>query len=94
MLFFFSKKRKTSIFAQKNTMEIKVRNLDKNVIAALDDQARAQKKSRNEYLAEQLTLLARGPELIQQEDQYRILLEKMFAVVRENTEVMDMLLNK
>lgn len=73
-------------------MEIKVRNLDKNVVAALDDQARAQKKSRNEYLAEQLTLLARHPELRTQEDKYKLLLEQMFSVVKENTEIINELL--
>lgn len=78
--------------AKKYTMEIKVRNLDKNVVAAIDDQAKAQNKSRNEYLVEQLTLLARAPELKRQEDKYGALVNTVVNVVRENTEIMDMVL--
>ena len=73
-------------------MEIKVRNLDKSVVAAIDDQAKSQNKSRNEYLVEQLTLLARTPEIKQQEDKYTALVNTVVKVVRENTEVMDILL--
>lgn len=73
-------------------MEIKVRNLDRSVVAAIDDQARSQNKSRNEYLVEQITLLARSPEMRQQEDKYTALVNTMVKVIRENTEMMDILL--
>lgn len=73
-------------------MEIKVRNLDRSVVAAIDDQARSQNKSRNEYLVEQLTLLARAPELKVQEDKYGALVRAVVEVVKENTEMMDILI--
>lgn len=76
-----------------DNMEIKVRNLDSNVVASIDDLARKQRKSRNEYLVEQLTLLAKHPQLREQEDKYRRLFDQMAAVIRENTEILNEILD-
>lgn len=67
-------------------MEVIVRNLEKRTIAALDDLARAQKKSRNQYLKEQLTLLAEFPTLQEREDRYRLLVRQMAGIIQENTQ--------
>ena len=75
-------------------MEIKVRNLDKPVVAALDDRAASQHKSRNEYLREQLTLLAQYPALQEQEDRYHSLVETLLLVVQQNTEALEQLIRK
>lgn len=66
-------------------MEIKVRNLDKNVVAAIDDLANAAGKSRNQFLQEQLELIARAPVLRQQEEKYEALLREMAAALERNT---------
>lgn len=75
-------------------MEIKVRNLDKSIVAALDDRAASQHKSRNEYLREQLTLLAQYPALQEQEDRYHSLVETLLLVVQQNTETLEQLIRK
>lgn len=75
-------------------MEIKVRNLDKQIVAALDDRAASQHKSRNEYVREQLTLLAQYPALQEQEDRYHSLVETLLLVVQQNTEALEQLIRK
>lgn len=75
-------------------MEIKVRNLDKSIVAALDDRAASQHKSRNEYLREQLTLLAQYPALQEQEDRYHRLVETLLLVVQQNTGALEQLIGK
>lgn len=70
-------------------MEVIIRNLEKRTIAALDDLARAQNKSRNQYLKEQLTLLAEYPTLQEREDRYRLLVRQMAGIIQENTQAME-----
>ncbi|MCU7378930.1 hypothetical protein OBO34_11240 [Clostridiales Family XIII bacterium ASD5510] len=73
-------------------MDIIIRNLEKRTVVALDDLAIAQRKSRNEYLKEQLTLLANRPILQEQEERYQSLLEQALAVIKENTQVIEKLM--
>lgn len=73
-------------------MDIIIRNLERKTVAALDDLANAQGKSRNQYISEQLYLLANHRELQEKDDQYRHLLEKMLAVIKENTQVLEELM--
>ncbi len=72
--------------------EIKVRDLDADVVAALDGLARKQGKSRNEYLNEQLTLLAERPRIRQKEDQYKQMLRQVCGVVEQNTHMLNKLI--
>lgn len=69
-------------------MEIKVRKLDKNVVAAIDDLAAAVGKSRNEFLAEQIELIARAPALRRMEEKYEKLLYEMAVALERNTEIL------
>lgn len=75
-------------------MDIVIRKLEKNVIAALDDLAGAQNKSRNEYLVEQITLLARYPELRAMDDRYLKILSRAVDVIAENNEQLKKLNNR
>ena len=70
-------------------MEVRIRNLEKRTVCALDDLARAQGKSRNQYLKEQLILLEEYPTLQEREDRYQTLLQQMAAVIQENTQMME-----
>lgn len=69
-------------------MEIKIRNLDRNIVRKIDDIAKGQGKSRNEYLVEQITKLATAPEIFQIEDQYKQLVKENLTVIRQNTEIL------
>lgn len=68
-------------------MDIKIRNLDRGVVAAIDDMARRQGKSRNEFLKEQISLLAKAPELRLQEDKYEVLIKEVADIIKQNTEI-------
>ena len=70
-------------------MDLFVRNLEKRTICALDDLARAQGKSRNQYLKEQLTLLAEFPSLQEREDRYRTLVQQLAGLIQENTQIIE-----
>ena len=72
--------------------DIKVRGLDASVVTALDGLAKKQGKSRNEYLKEQLTLLAERPRIRQKEDQYKQMLHQVCGVVEQNTHMLSKLI--
>lgn len=74
-------------------MEIKIRKIDKNTIVAIDDMARAVGKSRNAFLKEQIEMLARRPQIRQQEDKYEVLLKVMAMVIQENTNALKRLVD-
>lgn len=73
-------------------MEIKVRSLEEHTVCVLNGLARAQGKSRNQYLKEQLTLLAEFPLLQEREDRYQTLVKQLTRIIQENTQLMEELL--
>lgn len=68
-------------------MDIIIRDIDKMTIAALDDLARKGRKSRNQYIKEQLELIALAPQLRQQEDRYLTVVKELAAIIKANTDV-------
>ena len=69
-------------------MEIKIRDLDDDVIARIDSLSREEGKSRNEFLKEKIRIIALAPELLRTENKYSILVEKICDVIQENTELL------
>lgn len=68
-------------------MDIIIRDIDKIAIAALDDLARKSRKSRNQYIKEQLELIALAPQLRQQEDKYLTVVKELAEIIKANTDV-------
>ena len=73
-------------------MEIKIRNLDRGTVLAIDDVARKQGKSRNEYLKEQIELMAVAPKLREQEDRYESIIKELAQIIKQNTEIFERLI--
>lgn len=69
--------------------EIKIRGLTDATIHLLTDMAQKKGLSRNEFLKEQLTLIAQQPLLQEKEDQYRQLVKQLAIVINQNTEVLN-----
>ena len=95
-LFLFYK-RKTSIFENMKgkkvkSMEIKIRNLDKDIVLRIDELAKKRGLSRNEYLRGQIKQLALHPEITEKEDQYKRLVKEIAVVIQQNTQVLNELL--
>ena len=95
-LFLFYK-RKTSIFENKKvkkvkSMEIKIRNLDKDIVLRIDELAKKRGLSRNEYLRGQIKQLALHPEISEKGDQYKRLVKEIAVVIQQNTQVLNELL--
>lgn len=68
--------------------EIKVRGLSDATIHILTDMARNRGISRNEFIKEQLTLIATHPVVQEKEDLYRNLVKQLAVIIRQNTEVL------
>lgn len=68
-------------------MDIIIRDIDKMTIASLDDLARKSRKSRNQYIKEQLELIALAPQLRQQEDRYLTVIRELAEIIKANTDV-------
>lgn len=69
-------------------MEILIRDLDKATVDMIDDIARKQHKSRNEFLKEQLTLFALAPKLRQQEERFEAVIRDIMEIIEQNTKVL------
>jgi hypothetical protein len=67
------------------TMDVKIRDLPDDAVAKLDDRARRQNKSRQQYLKEQIELLALAPELTEKENGYRNLVGHVLEALIKNT---------
>lgn len=65
--------------------EIKIRNLDEGVIKKIDKLAEKKGISRNEYLKAQMELLVLAPVILEQQDKYSILINKITKVLEYNT---------
>ena len=65
--------------------EIKIRNLDEGVIKKIDNLAEKKGISRNEYLKTQMELLVLAPVILEQQDKYSILINKITKVLEYNT---------
>lgn len=74
-------------------MDIVIRNLDKDIVLRIDELAKKKGLSRNEYLRSQIKQLALHPEISEKEDQYKRLVEKIAAIIQQNTEVLDDLIS-
>ena len=74
-------------------MEIIIRNIDKAIVDRIDDMARQKAQSRNKFLKEQIQQLALYPEIFQKEDQYKRLIEKIGYIIKQNTDVLNELMD-
>lgn len=74
-------------------MEIIIRNIDKAIVDRIDDMARQKGQSRNKFLKEQIQQLALYPEIFQKEDQYKRLIEKIGYIIKQNTDVLNELMD-
>jgi hypothetical protein len=68
-------------------IEVRVRDMGGDAVAKIDDLARAEGKSRNEFLKQQLTLLAAAPEIAVKVDQYKNLVDYVAAIVERNNKL-------
>lgn len=66
-------------------INILLRNVSKDVVCKLDELAKKNKVSRNEYLTNQLELLAYSDSLFELDNKYSILVEKILKVLNYNT---------
>lgn len=73
-------------------MQIIIRNLDRDIVYRIDELARKKGQSRNEYLRQQIQMIALHPEISEKEDQYKSLVEKIAIIIQENTQILDELL--
>jgi hypothetical protein len=69
-------------------MDIKIRNLDADIVARLDTLAGQSGLSRNEYLKAQLERVAMLGKTKQTEDQYAYLVDSVTAAIRQNTDAL------
>ena len=74
-------------------MEIIIRNIDKAIVDRIDDMAKQKGQSRNKFLKEQIQQMALYQEIFQKEDQYRRLVEKIGYIIKQNTEVLNELMD-
>lgn len=74
-------------------MEIIIRNIDKAIVDRIDDMARQKGQSRNKFLKEQIQQIALYPEIFQKEDQYKRLIEKIGYIIKQNTDVLNELMD-
>lgn len=70
-------------------MEIKIRSIDAAAVKKIDQIAKRQGLSRNEYLKRQIEHLALMPELLAAEDQYRNLVKEILPVISANNSLLE-----
>lgn len=76
-------------------LEIKVRDVPPDVARKLSQLAmKSGYRSREEYLRQQLRLMALYPEVTEKEDAYGKLITELTQVIQENTAVMQMVLER
>ncbi|MPU14956.1 hypothetical protein FGL68_07085 [Acinetobacter baumannii] len=66
-------------------MNVLLRNISKDVVYKIDELATERGISRNEYLTNQLELLAYSDSLFELDNKYSILVEKILKVLDYNT---------
>lgn len=69
-------------------MEIKIRGVEKKTVAVLDERAKAKKISREEFLREQLKIIALDDEIKTIKDRDENLINNLIKVIELNTKVM------
>ena len=69
-------------------MEIKIRGVEKKTVAFLDERAKAKKMSREEFLREQLKIIALDDEIKTIKDRDENLINNLVKVIELNTKVM------
>jgi dTDP-4-dehydrorhamnose reductase len=70
------------------SMDIKIRNLEPDIVARLSGLAEQAGQSRNEFLRTHFDRLANADKVRQVEDQYSQLIEFVLEVVQQNTEAL------
>ena len=73
-------------------MDLKVRNLPKKIVAYIDEKAKAKKVSREEFLREQLRLIALDDEIKTIKEQEELMMNNLIKVIQLNTKVMKVFL--
>ena len=73
-------------------MDIIIRNIDRDIVARINELAKKKGKSRNEFLKDQMKQLALHPEITEKEDQYTRLVKEIAVVIQQNTQVLNELL--
>lgn len=68
-------------------MEIKIRGVEKKTVAFLDERAKAQKMSREEFLREQLKIISLDDEIKTIKDRDENLINNLIKVIELNTKV-------
>lgn len=66
-------------------MNVLLRNISKDVVYKIDELAKKNGISRNEYLTNQLELLAYSDSIFELDNKYSILVEKILKVLEYNT---------
>ena len=73
-------------------MDLKVRNVPKKIVAYIDEKAKAKKVSREEFLREQLRLIALDDEIKSIKEQEELMMNNLIKVIQLNTKVMKVFL--
>ena len=73
-------------------MDLKVRNVPKKIVAYIDEKAKAKKVSREEFLREQLRLIALDDEMKTIKEQEELMMNNLIKVIQLNTKVMKVFL--
>ncbi|MDB2104950.1 MAG: hypothetical protein E7A11_16930 [Clostridium sp.] len=73
-------------------MDLKVRNVPKKIVAYIDEKAKAKKVSREEFLREQLRLIALDDEIKTIKEQEELMMNNLIKVIQLNTKVMKVFL--
>lgn len=74
--------------------EIKIRDISETAVSRLDEIAKSQGKSRNEFLKVQVELLAMSPELFQKDELYKALVDRACETIETNSMILQHLLDQ
>lgn len=66
-------------------MDILLRNVSKDIVCKIDELAKEKKLSRNEYIKNQLELIAFSRVFLEHDSKYNIIIEKLLKVLSYNT---------
>lgn len=70
-------------------MDVKVRGVDAAAVAKIDQIAKSQNISRNEFLKRQIEHIAFFPDLLSVENKYRNLVNEIIPVIEQNNKLYD-----
>ena len=73
-------------------MDLKVRNVPKKIVAYIDEKDKAKKVSREEFLREQLRLIALDDEIKTIKEQEELMMNNLIKVIQLNTKVIKVFL--